>query len=111
MVNGQMPQRMLARLALAQFLAMTLWFSATAASPRIVAEFSLSESATAWLTMAVQGGFVLGTLFSAMANLSDVFNARRLFAVGCALGAIANASIAYAGEATTIIVLRWCTGA
>ncbi|CAN5700231.1 hypothetical protein BH18ACI5_BH18ACI5_27300 [soil metagenome] len=90
MVNGQMPQRVLALLAMAQFLGMTLWFSATATSPRIVAEFSLSESSTAWLTMAVQGRFVVGTLFSAMANLADVYNARRLFAVGCALGAIAN---------------------
>jgi MFS family permease len=111
MVNGQMPQRMLALLALAQFLGMTLWFSATAASPQMVAEFSLSESTTAWLTMAVQGGFVLGTLFSALVNLADVFNARRLFAAGCALGALANAAIAYTGDATTIIALRWCTGA
>ena len=106
-----MPQRMLALLALALFLGMTLWFSATAASPRIAAEFSLTESSTAWLTMAVQGGFVIGTLISALLNLADVVNARRLFAVGCALGAIANASIAYASDTTTIIALRWCTGA
>lgn len=102
---------MLALVAFGQFLGMTLWFSATAAAPRIAAELSLSESATAWLTMAVQGGFVIGTLVSAMLNLADVFNARRLFAAGCAIGAVANAAIAYAGDAATIIALRWCTGA
>ena len=102
---------MLALLAVAQFLGMTLWFSATAASSTIATEFSLSDSATAWLTMAVQGGFVIGTLISALINLADVINARRLFAIGCALGAVANASIAYATETTTIIALRWCTGA
>ena len=106
-----MPQRMLSLVALALFLGMTLWFSATAASPRIAAEFSLTESSTAWLTMAVQGGFVIGTLISALLNLADVVNARRLFAAGCALGAMANASIAYANDTTTIIGLRWCTGA
>jgi MFS family permease len=102
---------MLALIALGQFLGMTLWFSATAAAPRIAAEFSLTDAATAWLTMAVQGGFVVGTLLSAALNLADVVNARRLFAAGCAAGAIANAAIAYAPDASTIVVLRWCTGA
>jgi MFS family permease len=102
---------MLALLALALFLGMTLWFSATAASPQIAAEFSLTEASTAWLTIAVQGGFVIGTLISALLNLADVVNARRLFAAGCAAGALANASITYASDTTTIIALRWCTGA
>jgi hypothetical protein len=39
--------RMLARVATAQFLGMTLWFSATAAGPAIAAELSLSRSAMA----------------------------------------------------------------
>ena len=47
----------------------------------------------AWLTMAVQGGFVAGTLVSALLNLADVVNARHLFAWGCLAGAIANAAI------------------
>ncbi len=68
---------MLARVAVAQFLGMTLWFSATAAGPAIAAEFSLSRSTTAWLTMAVQAGFVAGTLLSAGLNLADALNARR----------------------------------
>ncbi|MEO6212799.1 MAG: MFS transporter [Vicinamibacterales bacterium] len=106
-----MPHRMLALLAVAQFLGMTLWFSATAAAPRIAAELSLSDAAATWLTMAVQGGFVVGTLCSAVLNLADVCNARRLFAAGCAVGAIANAAIPYAGDTSTIIVLRGCTGA
>ena len=84
---------MLARVAVAQFLGMTLWFSATAAGPAIAAEFLLTRSATAWLTMAVQAGFVAGTLISSVLNLADVLNARRLFALGCIAGAAANASI------------------
>jgi MFS family permease len=101
---------MLWRIALAQFLGMTLWFSATAAAPAIASEFALTAGATAWLTMAVQAGFVAGTLGSAMLNLADVINARRLFALGCAAGALANATIAFAPSAAAITVLRFLTG-
>src|SRR5436190_6144867 len=86
-------RRMLARVATAQFLGMTLWFSATAAGPAIASEFRLTRSTTAWLTMAVQAGFVAGTLLSSVVNLADVLNARRLFALGCMAGAGANAFI------------------
>ncbi len=63
----------LAWLSLAMFFGMTPWFSATAANAPLVAEFHLSSAETAWLTMAVQGGFVIGTLPSALLNLPDVF--------------------------------------
>lgn len=102
---------MLALVAAGQFLGMTLWFSATAASPRIAAELGLTTVQTSWLTIAVQGGFVIGTLVSAVLNLADVFNARRLFAAGCAVGAAANALVAATGDATAIIALRFVTGA
>lgn len=102
---------MLVCVALGEFLGLTLWFSATAASPSIAAEFAFTQSGTAWLTMAVQAGFVLGTLVSAVLNLSDVLNARVLFAAGCAIGAAANAAIAFADGAATVIVLRFITGA
>jgi MFS family permease len=105
-----MAKRMLLLVATAQFLGMTLWFSATAAAPSIASELSISPSATAWLTMAVQAGFVVGTLISATLNLADVLNARRLFALGCVAGAGANASIAAADSALLIIALRFATG-
>jgi len=103
-------RRMLARVALGQFLGMTLWFSATAAGPAIAAEFLLNRSTTAWLTMAVQAGFVVGTLTSGLLNLADVLNARSLFAIGCIVGATANAIIPFAPTPATIIALRVVTG-
>jgi len=102
---------MLALVALGQFLGMTLWFSATAAAPRISAEFDLTPARTAWLTIAVQAGFVVGTLVSAWYNLADVFNARRLFAAGCVAGAAANAAIAATGSLAPVVALRFATGA
>ena len=111
MVNGQMPARMLLFVAIGEFLGLTLWFSATAAAPAIAAEFGLTGSGTAWLTMAVQAGFVAGTLISAAGNLADVLNARRLFAAGCAAGALANAAITMTESAEAVIALRFATGA
>jgi len=105
------PRWQLAWLSLAMFFGMTLWFSATAANAPIVAEFDLTSAQTAWLTMAVQGGFVVGTLISAVLNLPDVLSARRLFSVGCLLGALANAALAVAPGPTTLVALRIATGA
>jgi MFS family permease len=101
----------LAWLSLAMFLGMTLWFSATAATAPIVVEFHLGPGETAWLTMAVQGGFVAGTLIAALINLPDVVNARHLFAAGCVAGACFNAALVAAGTPATLIALRVATGA
>ena len=106
-----MARRMLALVAIGEFLGMTLWFSATAAAPAIAAEFGLTAGRIAWLTMAVQAGFVTGTLLSAVFNVADVFNPRRLFTAGCAAGAFANALIPMAGSETSVIALRFATGA
>jgi MFS family permease len=105
-----MAWRMLLLVAIGQFLGMTLWFSATAAAPAIAAELSLSAAGTSWLTMAVQAGFVLGTFVSALLNLADVLNPRRLFALGCAAGAAANAAIPFASDAPAVVALRVATG-
>jgi MFS family permease len=104
------PKAQLAWLSLAMFLGMTLWFSATAATAPIVAEFRLTPAATAWLTMAVQGGFVAGTLLSATLNLPDLINPRHLFAIGCVAGAAANAALVGAGDPALLIALRIATG-
>ena len=103
--------RALVRLALAELLVMSLWFSASAVSPALAAEWSLSTSAAAWLTLAVQLGFVAGTLLSAIGNLPDVIPTRALVA-GCAwLAAGSTALIALeARGAVSAIVLRFLTG-
>ena len=106
-----MPRRMLALIAAGEILGMTLWFSATAAAPSVAREFGLDAAMRAWLTMAVQAGFVAGTLVTALTNAADAINARRLFAAGCIAGAACNAAITVAPTAGAIIVLRFCTGA
>ena len=103
--------RALVLLSLAELLGMSLWFSAAAVVPALRAEWNLSESSVGWLTIAVQLGFVCGTLLSAFLNLPDVISVRYLFAVSALGGALTNAAVgAYAHNAQTGIGLRFLTG-
>ena len=102
---------MLGVVSLAQFLGMTLWFSATAATPLLIDEFRIAPEHAAWLTMAVQAGFVAGTLVSAVSNVADVLNARVLMFIGSLAGACANAAVLFAPSGSAVIGLRFVTGA
>ena len=82
--------RQLTVLAVAELFAMTLWFSASAVVPQLQAEWSLSDSQQAWMTMSVQIGFVAGALISAILNLADKYSAPKLIAVSALFGAIVN---------------------
>ena len=102
---------MLAIVSLAQFLGMTLWFSATAVTPSLIDHFQIAPAHAAWLTMAVQAGFVAGTLLSALSNIADLLNARVLMFIGSVIGAAANAAVLIAPGGASVIALRFITGA
>ena len=101
---------MLALIGLAEMLAMCPWFSATAVSGDLAREFHLDSSQAAWLTMAVQGGFVAGTLVSALLNLADLVSARWVFAAGCLLAAAANGMTTTAVSPSQAVAWRFATG-
>jgi MFS family permease len=103
--------RALALLAAAELLAMTLWFSASAVGPELAAAWDLSAAETAWLTNAVQLGFVVGAVLSAALTVSDVVAPRYLFAASAAVGALATALIALAVDSLLpAVALRLLTG-
>jgi MFS family permease len=103
--------RALALLSLAELLGMSLWFSASAVVPALRTEWNLSDSSVSWLTIAVQLGFVCGTLLSAFLNLPDIISVRYLFAISSFAGAVSNAAFgAYASGPQTGIVFRFLTG-
>ena len=79
--------------------------------PALRQAWALSEAQAAWLTMAVQGGFITGTFLYAVLNLSDVFNARQVFCASAVLGALFNAAFAFAADGLPLaLVLRFLTG-
>ncbi len=91
--------RVLALLALAELLGMSVWFSASALAPQLRETWSLSAAETGWLTSAVQLGFVAGTATAALLNLADIVPARVYFAVSALAAAACNAALLAAGTA------------
>jgi MFS family permease len=103
--------RALSLLASAELFGMSPWFSAAAVSPALAAEWRLTGSQTAWLTLAVQIGFVAGTLLSAIGNLPDVFSTRRFCGTSALLAAASNAALAlFARGLPSAVALRFATG-
>jgi MFS family permease len=102
--------RMLALLAAAELLGMSLWFAANAVGPQLAARWGLSGSQVGWLTTVVQLGFVAGTACAALFNLADVVPAQRLFAASAALGALANAALLGAAGFAAALACRFATG-
>jgi MFS family permease len=69
---------------------MSLWFMTAAVLPDMASEAGLDPAKLAWLSSAVQAGFVVGTLLFALTGIPDRIDPRRVFAV-CAIGtAVAN---------------------
>jgi MFS family permease len=103
--------RQLAVLSLAELLVLGVWFSASAVLPALRREWALGDAGSAALTIAVQAGFIAGTLGAALANLPDVWPARRVMAAGAVLGALANGLLAVAVNSLGwAMLLRFVTG-
>ena len=102
--------RALATLAAALVLAMTTWFSASAVVPQLRAEWALSDTSAAWLTIAVQLGFVAGALVSSVFNVADVVAPRVVVLAGALGAAGANVLLAAVSGPGAAIPLRFVTG-
>jgi MFS family permease len=101
---------MLALLAAAELLGMSLWFSGSAVAPILQARWQLSGEQVGLLATMVQIGFVAGTAVSAVLNLADIVPAKRLFAVSALLGAAGNAWLAIASGFGPALVSRFAAG-
>jgi MFS family permease len=102
---------MLALVAVAELLGMSLWFAGSAAAPALTLRWDLSAAQVGGLSTAVQLGFVAGTAVSALLNLADVIPARRLFAACAVLGAAANLLLLVAPGYGAALLGRALTGA
>ena len=91
-------------------LLMTTWFSASAVLPQLRADWQLSNTSAAWLTIAVQLGFVAGALASSAFNLPDLIPVQRLILVSALGAAAANGVLVLAHGPGLAIPLRLATG-
>jgi MFS family permease len=92
-------------------MGMSPWFSASALIPELQREWGLSDAGVSWLTLAVQLGFVFGTLISSLVNLPDILNPRLLMTLATVGAAGVNAGLAlWADGGGAAIGLRFATG-
>ena len=97
-------------LALALVMGMSTWFSASAVIPQLDEIWSLTPTTRAWLTIAVQIGFVAGALFSALLNISDLMRARLVILMGAVGAGVANLLLVFVDGPGAGIPLRFATG-
>jgi MFS family permease len=101
---------MLALLATAELLGMSLWFAGSAIAPQLQARWSLTGSEVGWLTTAVQLGFVAGTAIVAVLNLADIWPSRLLFALSALCAAAANAALLASDGFAVAVTTRFFCG-
>jgi MFS family permease len=90
---------------------MAVWFASAAAASALSRSTPLSGFEAALLTSAVQAGFVLGTLVSALLGLPDRFDPRRIFMVSALAAGLASAIlVALPPAGPSILALRFLTG-
>ncbi len=98
-------------LSLAELLGMSVWFSASAVVPALTGEWGLSASGQAWLTMAVQLGFVVGALGSALLNLADRIPGPHFFFVSSSAAALLTALVPlFSRGPNTAVLFRFLAG-
>ncbi len=101
----------IAVLAICEVAALALWFSATVIVPVLRDQYDLTATQASLFTSSVQAGFVAGALLSALFNIADRFDPRRIFMYSTLIACGGNAVILLI-EPTSywLPVLRFVTG-
>lgn len=98
-------------LAVVTVLGLTVWFSATAVSPALQAEWGISPVTAVWITASVQLGFVTGGVTSALLTLGDRFRPQLVMAIAAAGASLSTALLALTANGFwAAVVLRFLTG-
>jgi len=101
----------LVTIVIAQLFGTSLWFSVNGVGPALQQTAGLSDADLGFLTMAVQAGFISGTLAIATSGLADRVRASQLFATAAVCGALINAAFIFSLESlSAAILLRFLTG-
>ncbi|MCP1338896.1 MFS transporter [Idiomarina sp. M1R2S28] len=96
---------------LSQLLGTSLWFSINGVWLPLSAEHHLNEADLGAYTLAVQLGFIIGTLTLALTGLADRYRASQIFLLSSIAGALVNALFIVAIDHSTLgWLLRFLTG-
>jgi MFS family permease len=97
-------------LSVTLLLLKSTWFSATAVIPQVRVEWGLSPESVAWLTIAVQWGFVAGALLSAAFTVADAIAPTRLIFLSSIGAAGANLLLLATHGVGLGVTARFATG-
>lgn len=105
------PQRILLLIVLAQFMGVSTWFAGNAVLPNLIDTWQLQNDALAWITNAVQLGFILGALLFAILSLADRVRPSLLYFVCAVLGSLVSLLTPLIAEnLESLLVMRFIAG-
>ena len=98
-------------IVMAQFCCTSLWFAGNAILPDIILQFHLLPDFLAHLTIAVQVGFIAGTLIFAVLTIADRFSPSLVFFVSSVFAALFNLGIQLESvQPNGLLLFRFLTG-
>ncbi len=105
------PPRILPLIIFSQFTGTSLWFAGNAVIGDLQLAWGLGSQSLAYVTSAVQLGFICGTLLFAILVIADRFSPRRVFFCCSLAGALANGALLMVPPGLeTLLLLRFATG-
>ena len=105
------PAHILPVILFSQLAGTSLWFAGNAVILDLQRDWGLAPESLAYVTSAVQLGFVSGTLLFAVLMISDRFSPRLVFFCCALAGGIANLALLLAPrELLALLLLRFMTG-
>ena len=107
----KVPPHILPVIVFAQFAGTSLWFAGNAVVNDLQQLLDVSADVTGAITLAVQLGFITGTLVFAVLSISDRFSPSRVFLISAVLGAVFNAAVYWSTSSIVLVLLfRFLTG-
>lgn len=104
------PRYILPVIVFAQFAGTSLWFAGNAVVTDLAQELSLAEIFVGYITMAVQAGFISGTLLFAILTIADRYSPVLIFLFCSLAGSAANIALVGSDIAITVLIARFMTG-
>ncbi|WP_020404515.1 MFS transporter [Gracilimonas tropica] len=109
-MQKSIPKYVLPVIVIAQFAGTSLWFAGNAVVSDLIQNLDLPEIFIGYITMAVQGGFIVGTLVFAFLNIADRHSPVLVFLLCALSGSAANLLVIPADSALNVIIARFLTG-
>ncbi len=109
-LQTSIPKHILPVIVIAQFAGTSLWFAGNAVLPDLVSELNLPSGSVGFITMAVQAGFITGTLGFAVLSVADRFSPVKVFMCCAFLGALANLFTIFASGYIGVLTARFFAG-